>query len=182
MLLVGAIAHRLLPGRVGEFVVELPPLRWPLAENVLAKTAARVEWYLREALPLFVLGTLLLFTLDRLGLLAGVVRVGEPLVAGVLGLPPAAAEAFLVGFLRRDYAATRLFDMARSSGLDTVQLVTAMVTITLFIPCIANVFIIAKERGTRTAAAIAAFVFPFAFAVGGMVRLFMRGLGIWDAP
>jgi ferrous iron transport protein B len=182
MVAVGAIAKRLLPGRVGEFVVELPPLRWPLAANVLAKTAARVEWYLREALPLFLLGTLLLFALDRLGLLGGVVRAGEPLVVGVLGLPPAAAEAFLVGFLRRDYAATRLFDMSRTSGLDCVQLVTAMVTITLFIPCIANVFIIAKERGARTAAAIVAFIFPFAFAVGGLVRVFMRSLGLWDAP
>jgi ferrous iron transport protein B len=179
MILVGWLAKRLLPGPVGEFVVELPPMRWPLAGNVLAKTAARVEWYLREALPLFVLGTLLLFTLDRLGLLAAVVRAGEPLVVGVLGLPPAASEAFLVGFLRRDYAATRLFDLSRTGGLDDVQLVTAMVTITLFIPCIANVFIIARERGPRTAAAIAAFVFPFAFAVGGLVRVLMRGLGGW---
>jgi ferrous iron transport protein B len=182
MVLVGAIAQRVLPGKVGEFVVELPPLRWPLAANVLAKTAARVEWYLKEALPLFVLGTLLLFTLDRLGLLASVVRAGEPLVVGVLGLPPEAAEAFLVGFLRRDYAATRLFDMSRTQGLDTVQVVTAMVTITLFIPCIANVFIIARERGARTAAAIAAFIFPFAFAVGGLVRLAMRAAGLWDTP
>jgi ferrous iron transport protein B len=182
MVLVGALGKRLLPGRTGEFVVELPPMRWPLATNVLAKTAARVEWYLREALPLFVLGTLLLFALDRLGLLAVVVRAGEPLVGGFLGLPPAASEAFLVGFLRRDYAATRLFDLSRAGGLDTVQLVTAMVTITLFIPCIANVFIIARERGARTASAIAAFVFPFAFAVGGLVRLLMRATGPWDWP
>ena len=72
--------------------------------------------------------------------------------------------------------------MARDRGLDTVQLVTAMVTITLFIPCIANVFIIAKERGVKTALAIAAFIFPFAFAVGGLVRLAMRGLGFWETP
>ena len=53
-----------------------------------------------------------------------------------------------------------------------------MVTITLFIPCIANVFVIAKERGWRTAARIAAFVFPVAFAVGGLVRLLMLGIGM----
>jgi len=182
MVAVGWLGSRLLPGRAGEFVVELPPMRLPLASNVFAKTAARVEWYLKEALPLFVLGTFLLFLLDRLDLLRGVVRAGEPLVTGVLGLPPQASEAFLIGFLRRDYGATRLFDMSRSGGLDTVQLVTAMVAITLFIPCIANVFIIAKERGTRTALAMAAFIFPFAFAVGGLVRLGMRALGLWEVP
>jgi ferrous iron transport protein B len=179
MVLVGWLGQRLLPGRTGEFVVELPPMRLPLAGNVLAKTAARVEWYVKEALPLFVVGTLLLFLLDRLDLLDAVVRAGRPVVTGVLGLPPQASEAFLIGFLRRDYAATRLFDMSRGGALDTVQLVTAMVTITLFIPCIANVLIIAKERGARVALGMAAFIFPFAFATGGLVRLAMRGLGLW---
>jgi ferrous iron transport protein B len=160
-------------------VVELPPLRLPLAGNVLAKTAARVEWYLKEALPLFVLGTLLLFALDRLELLGAITRAAEPVVTGLLGLPPQAAEAFLIGFLRRDYAATRLFDMSRADGLDAGQLVVAMVTITLFIPCVANAFIIAKERGAKVALAIVAFVFPFAFAVGGLVRLLTRSLAAW---
>jgi ferrous iron transport protein B len=179
MLAVGALGARLLPGRTAEFVLELPPMRPPSLSNVLAKTAVRVEWYLKEALPLFVAGTLLLFVLDRLRVLAAVVRAGEPLVAGLLGLPREASEAFLVGFLRRDFAATRLFDLSRAGGLDTVQMVVAMVTITLFIPCVANVFMIAKERGARTAAAMSAFIFPFAFAVGALVRVAMLALGRW---
>jgi ferrous iron transport protein B len=182
MVAAGWLGNRLLPGASGEFVVELPPLRLPLAANVLVKTAARVEWYLKEALPLFVAGTLLLFLLDRLDILDGLARAGQPLVAGLLGRPPQASEGLLFGFLRRDYGATRLFDMARHGGLDTVQLVTAMVTITLFIPCIANVFIIAKERGTRTALAMAGFIFPLAFVAGGLVRLLMRGLPAWGTP
>jgi len=60
--------------------------------------------------------------------------------------------------------------------------VVSMVTITLFIPCIANVFIIAKERGIRTAAAMAAFIFPVAFAMGGLVRVLMQALGFGGAP
>jgi len=177
MVSVGWIAAQLLPGQRGDFVVELPPMRLPALANVLSKTLARVEWYLKEALPLFLVGTFVLFVLDRLQLLQVVIRAGEPLVTGVLGLPPEASAAFLIGFLRRDFAATRLFDMSRGGGLDVVQVVVAMVTITLFIPCIANVFMIAKERGWKTAGAIAAFVFPLAFAVGGLVRLLMLGLG-----
>jgi ferrous iron transport protein B len=182
MISVGWLAARLLPGDRGEFVVELPPMRLPALGNVLAKTAARVEWYLKEALPLFLVGTFLLFALDRLRLLDVVIRAGEPLVTGLLGLPREASAAFLIGFLRRDFAATRLFDMARDGGLSVVQLVVSMVTITLFIPCIANVFIIAKERGVRTAAAMAAFIFPLAFGVGGLVRVIMRALGFGGTP
>jgi ferrous iron transport protein B len=178
---VGWLAARVLPGRRGDFVVELPPMRLPALGNVLTKTLARVEWYLKEALPLFLLGTFVLFLLDRLHLLGAIIRAGRPLVTGVLGLPAEASSAFLIGFLRRDFAATRLFDMSRAGALDVTQLVVSMVTITLFIPCIANVFIIAKERGWRTAAAMAAFIFPVAFAVGGLVRLLMVGLGLGGA-
>jgi ferrous iron transport protein B len=182
MISVGWLAARVLPGERGDFVIELPPMRLPALSNVLSKTVARVEWYLKEALPLFLVGTFVLFLLDRLKLLGAVTRAGEPLVTGILGLPAEASAAFLIGFLRRDFAATRLFDMSRGGGLDVVQLVVAMVTITLFIPCIANVFMIAKERGWRTAAAMAAFIFPLAFGVGGLVRVFMIAAGFGGAP
>ena len=87
MIAVGWLAARVLPGERGAFVVELPPMRLPALENVLSKTAARVEWYLKEALPLFLVGTFVLFLLDRLQLLGVIIRAGEPLVTGVLGLP-----------------------------------------------------------------------------------------------
>lgn len=182
MITVGWLAARVLPGERSDFVVELPPMRLPALGNVLSKTAARVEWYLKEALPLFLVGTLVLFLLDRARLLQVIVRAGEPLVKGVLGLPAEASAAFLIGFLRRDFAATRLFDMSRGGGLDTVQLVVAMVTITLFIPCIANVFVIAKERGWKTAGAMAALIFPLAFGVGGVVRVLMLAAGFGGTP
>ncbi|HEX9843995.1 MAG TPA: ferrous iron transporter B, partial [bacterium] len=52
----------------------------------------------------------------------------------------------------------------------------ALVTMTLFVPCIANFFMIVKEHGLRTALAMAAFIFPFAFAVGGVLNLVLREL------
>jgi ferrous iron transport protein B len=179
---VGFLASRLLPGRRGAFVVELPPLRWPGLKNILSKTAARVEWYLREALPLFLLGTIVLFVCERLNILKAVIRIGEPIVTGFLGLPAEASAAFLVGFLRRDFAATRLFDMSRHGALDTIQLVVAMVTITLFIPCIAHVFMMIKERGLKTALWISLVVFPLALLAGGLTNVLMRALGLWSGP
>ena len=52
-----------------------------------------------------------------------------------------------------------------------------MVTITLFIPCIANVFMIAKERGWKVAGAMSGFIFPYAIAVGAVVRLGLSPAG-----
>ena len=57
-----------------------------------------------------------------------------------------------------------------------IEIVVALVTITLFIPCIANFFMILKERGWKMGVAIAAFIVPFAVAVGAVVNQLMRWL------
>jgi ferrous iron transport protein B len=178
MLLVGWIAARVVPGQTSDFILELPPIRRPQLGNIVVKTLARIEWYLREAVPLFLLGTLILFTVDRLHLLGSIQRVSAPVVQGILGLPPQAAEAFLIGFLRRDYGAAGLYNLSRDGLLDPVQLIVSMVTITLFVPCIANLFIMIKERGAKTALIMVAFIVPMAFLVGGTLNWGLRALGI----
>ncbi len=178
LFVVGWTAAKLVPGRASDFVLELPPIRWPQLSNLGVKTMARIEWYLREAVPLFLLGTLLLFVLARVHVLDVVERLSAPLVVGILGLPEKAAEAFLIGFLRRDYGAAGLYDMARQGQMDGIQLVVSMVTITLFVPCIANFLIMLKERGTRTAMTMVAFIVPFAFVVGGALNFGLRALGV----
>src|SRR5262249_56735668 len=107
---------------------------------------------------------------DGRGGLAPVRRGPEPLLVRGLGLPRETAEAFVVGFLRRDFGAAGLYRLAMEGRLDGVQVVVAMVTITLFIPCVAQFFMMAKERGWRTALAIAAFSFPFALGTGALLN------------
>jgi ferrous iron transport protein B len=178
MMCVGYLASRVLPGERSDFILELPPLRLPRLDNIAIKTLARLEWYLKEVLPLFVIGTLLLFALDKLNVLVVLEQVASPVVVGLLGLPSAATGAFLIGFLRRDYGAAGLFAMALQGQLDTQQVLVSLIVITLFIPCIANVLIIVKEYGVRVAAGVAVTVFPLAFAVGGLVNLALRLLHV----
>lgn len=180
LLLVGWLAAKLLPGERTPLVVELPPLRLPVLSNVVMKTLARLEWYVKEAVPLFLIGTLLLFVLDKIHVLPWLIQAGEPLVTGWLGLPAEASSAFLLGFLRRDFAATGLFAMQETIGLTNLQVLVAIVTITLFVPCIASTFMIIKERGVKTTAAMLAFIFPFAFLVGGLLYRVLTFLG-WGA-
>ncbi|MCL5966233.1 MAG: ferrous iron transport protein B [Deltaproteobacteria bacterium] len=175
---VGYLASKVLPGESSDFILEIPPIRFPQIGNLGIKTMARIEWYLREAVPLFLLGTLVLFFADRFGLLRWVERVAEPLIVGALDLPPKTTEAFLIGFLRRDYGAAGLFDMARAGLLTHLQVVVSLVTITLFIPCLANFLVIVKEHGAKVAAGMAAFIFPFAILVGAAVNAAARALGV----
>jgi ferrous iron transport protein B len=178
ILLVGYLAAQVIPGESSDFILEIPPIRWPRVGNIAVKTMARVEWYLREAVPLFVVGTLVLFVADRLGWLSLLQRAGEPLVVRLLGLPPKTTEAFLIGFLRRDYGAAGLYDMSRSGMLTNLQVVVSLVTMTLFIPCLANFLVIVKEHGPKVAAGMALFIFPFAVLVGAAVNFGARWLGV----
>jgi ferrous iron transport protein B len=177
MLVVGWTAARLLPGESADFILELPPLRLPTVGNTIKKTLARLEWYLKEAIPLFLAGTLLLFLLDRFGLIKVLERFCAPVVVHWLSLPKEVASAFVVGFLRRDYGAVFLADAARAGELSAVQVIVALVTLTLFVPCVANYFIMIKERGLKTATGMVLFIFPFAFLVGGLINWILRATG-----
>lgn len=179
LFLIGWLAARLMPGERAPLMVELPPLRFPVLSNVLIKTTARLEWYIQEAVPLFLVGTLLLFLLDWFEILPVMIRGLEPLTTGWLGLPAEAASAFLMGLLRRDFAATGLFQMQSNGLLTPVQSLVSIVTITLFIPCIASMFMMVKERGAKTAAAMALFIFPFALLVGGLLQRLLVLVG-WN--
>jgi ferrous iron transport protein B len=174
LLLVGFLASKLIPGRRIPLVTELPPMRMPILGNVLKKTAGRLKWYLVEVIPLFLLGTFVMFALDRLGILPAIIRAGEPLVTGWLGLPPEASAAFVMGFLRRDFGATGLFAM--SHDLSPIQAVVGMITITLFIPCFASLMMMVKEQGVKIALAMVAVIVPFAFLVGGLFNLLLHAV------
>jgi ferrous iron transport protein B len=174
LMIAGAIASKIVPGEKPDFFVELPPLRIPTMTNIIMKTLSRIEWYLKEAVPLFVLGTLVLFALDKMRLLGWLEDVASPVVVSFLGLPHQTTQAFIMGFLRRDYGAAGMFAMARQGLLSENQVIVGLVTLTLFVPCLANFFMIAKERGLRTAVLMMALITPFALLIGGVLNLILK--------
>ena len=176
LMLAGYLAAKLIPGRRIPLVTELPPMRLPILGNVLKKTGGRLKWYLIEVIPLFLLGTFIMYALDKSGALPAIIEAGEPLVSGWLGLPKEASAAFVMGFLRRDFGATGLFALAHS--LDPIQAVVGMITITLFIPCFASLMMMVKEQGSKVALGMVAVIVPFAFFIGGLFNIVLRA--VWS--
>jgi ferrous iron transport protein B len=174
-LLIGWAAAKLMPGERPTFYMELPPLRAPSLKNVFVKTYTRMEWYLREVFPLFLLASVLIWIGQLTGLFDLGLRALTPMVR-LLGLPDQAAQAFLFGFFRRDYGAAGLYDMR--AMMTNGQILVSTVTMTLFIPCVAQVAVTVKERGWKAALGIMLFVFPFALIVGYLVHLALTLLGV----
>lgn len=164
---VGAILNNVLPGASTDLLIDLPPLRLPRLGNVLRKTGNRSFHFLREATPLFVLGALIIGTMQVTGVLVRLQGLLAPLTEGWLHLPRETANAFIMGIVRRDFGAAGLYEMS----LTPLQTVVALVTITLFVPCIASILVIFKELNRREASLIWLGTWAIAFSVGGLVRL-----------
>jgi ferrous iron transport protein B len=178
LLFTGYLASKVVPGEQSEFFLEIPPIRMPSVENIAVKTWNRVFWYLKEAVPLFMLGTFALFVLDKIAVLGVIESIASPVVVGVLDLPEKTTQAFLIGFFRRDYGAAGLFAMASEGLLTPVQMVVSLVTITLFVPCLAHFFMMIKERGMKMSLLMLAIIVPLAVVAGGALNLVLRALKI----
>ncbi|MEZ8219612.1 ferrous iron transport protein B [Candidatus Fervidibacteria bacterium JGI MDM2 SSWTFF-3-K9] len=179
-LLVGFLTAKLLPGEPPRFFLEVVPLRLPRLENVLVKTWTRLQWYLLEVTPLFVLASILIW-LGQLTHLFDLVIAALSVPVQWIGLPKEMATVILFGFFRRDYGAAGLLDMVEKGTISGIDLVTTAIVLTLFIPCIAQFLMMVREQGWRVALIIFGFILPFAFFCGFIAKhllLWLHQLGL----
>jgi ferrous iron transport protein B len=176
-LLSGTLMAKLFPGPEPSFYMELPPLRLPRPGNVIVKTYSRMVWYFKEILPLFILASVLIWAGQLTGVFQFLVKSLEPVV-NAIGLPDKASVAFLFGFFRRDYGAAGLYDLQGEGLMTGNQLAVAAITLTLFLPCIAQFLIFKKECGTKISVITSLCICVIAFAVGFIANTFFNIFGI----
>jgi ferrous iron transport protein B len=176
-IIVGLLSSKVLPGEPPMFYMELPPMRLPQLGNVLTKTYTRMQWYFMEILPLFILASVLLWLGKVTGFFEKMIAAMTPVMASI-GLPRETAVAFIFGFFRRDYGAAGLYDLQSKGLMNARQLTVAAVTLTLFIPCVAQFLVMKNERGWKTASAIGVFVSLFAYASGYVLNKMLLLTGI----
>jgi ferrous iron transport protein B len=167
--ITGMVMNKVLPGQSSDLLIDLPPLRLPRLVNVLQKTYLKSKMFLMEAGGIFALGSVAVAALNAWGVL-DVLQAGlAPVTERWLGLPRETANAFIMGFVRRDFGAAGLYDLSLTSH----QTMVALMTITLFVPCIASIMIILKERGKREGWAIWAVDLALAIFLGGVIHRLM---------
>lgn len=168
-VLAGTFLNKVLPGKSTDLLIDLPPLRLPRLGNVFQKTYIKSRSFIREAGPIFAIGAVFITLMQETGLLAYIQEVVAPITVGWLGLPKETATAFIMGIVRRDFGAAGLNSLLMTPSQTTVSLIT----ITLFVPCIAAMMIMIKERNWREAVAIWFGSWITAFGIGGIVALLL---------
>lgn len=136
----------------------------------MRKTGYRLVWFLREAIPIFIVAALVMFVIDATGLLGLLKRALAPLITVWLGLPLNMVDALLLTLARSEAAAGYVLQMSRSSALNGMQSALAVILLTTFAQCFANIAAMFREVGARAAIPIVVAVYVSAFAYTGAVH------------
>lgn len=163
---IGTVLNKVLPGYSTGLVMDLPPIRFPRPINIAKKTWNRSINFLKEATPLFVLGALVVSVAQLTGFLGWVQLALGGVVEAVLHLPAQAAVAFVMGTVRRDFGLAGFYAMKDS--LTPIQVLTSLLVMTLFVPCLASATVMWKERGWKEGAGVLALSWVLAFSVGAV--------------
>ena len=161
--LIGAVLNRLLPGKSTDLIIDLPPLRLPRFSNVMKKTGAFIG-FLLEATPILPSALWRYRSCWRRGFCSGFsncLRYHHRLVALAGGSVTGVCNGVNAPRLRR----RGLYELAMTPQ----QTLVAVVTITLFVPCIASMLVFLKERGLREGLSIFFGSIVFSILTGGIL-------------
>ncbi len=165
-LTTGLVINRLAKGFSPELILEVPPLRWPRPTPFFKKFWVRSKGFLKEALPIVLIGVLMVNILYTMGAFDWIARAAAPVVERIWGLPREAVIAVVIGFLRKDVAVGMLTPL----NLTTHQLIVGCAVLALTFPCIASFVVIFKELGLRLLIAATAIMLIVAIVMGGLAN------------
>lgn len=165
LITLSTLLNKLLPGESTPLLIDLPIMGFPKLKNVIKKTYYRSLGFMKEAGFWFFVGAFAIGIFEITGILKIWQDLLAPLTTSWLKLPKEAANAFVMGMVRRDFGAAGLFDLSLSS----MQITVAIITITLFVPCIASFVVMLKERGLKEGLMVWAGTWITAFFIGGLV-------------
>jgi len=142
-VVLGRFLDIVLKGQSPELIMEVPPYRLPSLQTIAKKLWMRMVAFLKEALPLVLLGVLVVNILYFLKVFDFIANLTSPVITNVFGLPKEAVAAIAIGFFRKDVAV----GMLGTLDLTAKQLVVAATVLAMFFPCIATFVVLFKELG-----------------------------------
>ncbi len=166
-LALGLILNLFVKGFTPELLIEIPPYRMPPLRSVTSKLWMRVVGFLKEAVPIVMVGIFVVTTLYALNVFKYVADAAAPVVHGLFGLPEDAAAAMAIGFLRKDMAVGMLDTLDMSAS----QLVVGCVVLAMFFPCIASFVVLGRELGLKGLLASTGIMLVATGIVGGLLNL-----------
>jgi ferrous iron transport protein B len=183
-IVVIAVTGRLLARRPSALgpgqIPDIPPYALPRPRQLLVEAWSRTSDILTIVTPLLVGGSIVLALLHHVGADAVINTVFTPITTWWLGLPAVLGVPILFGVLRKElsllmiYQALGTFEVG--SLLDWVQIMTFLIFLTFYIPCVSTFAAMLKTIGRRNALRSAGLSVGIALVLSGVARLLMEGV------
>jgi ferrous iron transport protein B len=156
----------------------IPPYAVPSLRAVLAETWRRSRDVLTIVMPLLVAGSIALALASHFGADRVVDALLSPLTSAWLGLPAALGVPLLFGVLRKELSLLMIFQALGTqdvgAALDPVQMMTLLLFLTFYVPCLSTFAVMARALGSRLALQSVAISLGVALAIAGVARVVMR--------
>lgn len=178
VLAVGRLAYKILPGEPSGLIMEVPSYKMPHAVTVLKRTWFETSSFATIALPLMVLGSIVLKALEIGGMLLPLSNLLSPISTGLLGLPPIAGIVLIFGVLRKELTLVMLAALSGTADLATIltapQMIVFSVVTMFYIPCLATVPALNRELGWKKTLVIILSEVALALVVGGILSRILQ--------
>jgi ferrous iron transport protein B len=184
-LVVIAILGRFMRRRACDtpgHIQEIPPYALPRLRPLLMETWLRTREILTIVTPLLIGGSVVLALLHHYGADDAINALLSPITYWWLGLPAALGVPLLFGVLRKELSLLMIFQALGTPDidryLDVTQLLTFLLFLTLYVPCISTFAVMLKTIGRREALQAVAISVAVALLVGGGARFVLEGIGL----
>ena len=181
IFLSGVVLKRLIPGISPEMIIDIPPYRLPTIKTLLLKTWHKVKDFVYLAVPMLVIGSVVLTLIDYYHLTPYINSLFKPFLEDFLGLPAAVGVVLIFGILKKELTLLMLYQalgLASLNQLSSVMSKEQMLVFTIFvifyIPCLATIAAIKKEVGLKNSLIITAATFFLASLLAFVVKIVMN--------
>lgn len=178
---VGLALNKILPQEPSNLAMELPDLILPQFRNVLYKMWSRTKDFFSLAVPMLIIGSVIVEILIVFDLLHPIVEPMSWLTEGLLGLPAVTIMGFLVGVLRKEMSYGMLLILAEAEGFTDItqfmtpdQFVVFGMVMAVYLPCIATLGTLARELGWKDTVLISASSIAIAVAIGTVFNMMLH--------
>ena len=178
--LLGRMLARRFPDSGPGQVQEIPSYALPAWDSLFYNTWMRTKDVLTIVTPLLVGGSVVLALLSHFGADQIINTVFTPVTHWWLGLPVVLGVPILFGILRKElsllmvYQALGTFDIG--AHLDWVQIMTFLLFLTFYFPCVSTFAVMLKTIGRKEALFSVSLSVGVALLVSGMIRLLLEGV------
>lgn len=174
-IIAGIILNKSIKSdKTTDFIMEIPPIRFPNLKNMGIKVYYRLKLFFQEAIPLFLIGAFALFTIDKLGILKLAKIILRPIMQDFLSLPIDALDGFLLSMVRLEQGAALILDLVKNGQFDYISIIVCSIVIIGFVPCINAMAAITKVLKIKTTIIMIPIITASAVLVGGAVNWILR--------